>query len=163
MTQDARPVIAAFDGSPESTAAVREAAMLFGGRPLLVATVWEPGLAMAVTAAPDAMGMGMPYALPSPEEIETVDRVRREHAAAIAETGAQLARSLGASAEPVVIEDAANVGGSVAALAEQRDAAAIVVGSRGLGAVKARLLGSTSRRLLHDAPCSVVVVPPHRS
>ena len=42
--------------------------------------------------------------------------------------------------------------------AEERDAAMIVVGSRGLGAIKARVLGSTSRKLLHDTHRPVLVV-----
>jgi len=46
------------------------------------------------------------------------------------------------------------------ALARDVDAALIVVGSRGLGAVRAALLGSFSTSVLADAPCPVVVVPP---
>jgi len=37
-------------------------------------------------------------------------------------------------------------------------AAAVVVGSRGLGGVRSKLLGSTSRRLLRDARRPVLVV-----
>jgi nucleotide-binding universal stress UspA family protein len=44
------------------------------------------------------------------------------------------------------------------AVAEDRDARAIVVGSRGLGGFKARFLGSTSRKLLHDTHRPVLVV-----
>jgi nucleotide-binding universal stress UspA family protein len=51
-----------------------------------------------------------------------------------------------------------NVAETLIAIAEERDAAAIVVGSRGLGAVKSRLLGSTSRKVLHDTRRPVLVV-----
>jgi nucleotide-binding universal stress UspA family protein len=34
----------------------------------------------------------------------------------------------------------------------------LVLGSRGLGAVRGRLLGSVSQTMLHQAPCSVAVV-----
>ena len=159
MSEDVRPVVAAFDGSPESTAAVREAAALFGHRPIVVLTVWEPNLATAIATTPDVMGT--PYSLPNPEDVETVDRIREDHAAAVAQSGAELARSLGATAEPLVIGDGLNVADTVASVAKERDAAAIVVGSRGLGAVKARLMGSTSRRLLHDSPRPILVVPSH--
>jgi nucleotide-binding universal stress UspA family protein len=42
--------------------------------------------------------------------------------------------------------------------ARRKQAAMIVIGSRRLGGVRA--FGSVSRRVVHDAPCSVLVVPP---
>jgi nucleotide-binding universal stress UspA family protein len=156
MQDDARPVIVAFDGSAAARAAALAAAALFRDRPLLIVSVWEPGLAMAAQTQPDALGMT--YPLPSPEDIATVDRLQREHAAAIAEAGARLVRDLGATAEALPVAEGADVAETVAATAEQRDAAAVVVGSRGLGGVKSKLLGSTSRRLLHDSRRPVLVV-----
>lgn len=44
--------------------------------------------------------------------------------------------------------------------AKQRSAKMVVVGSRGLGKVRA-ILGSQSRRLISIAPCPVMVVPDH--
>ncbi|MBI5105354.1 MAG: universal stress protein [Solirubrobacterales bacterium] len=49
---------------------------------------------------------------------------------------------------------------ALCAMARQHDAAAIVVGSRGRGPVRAGLLGSTSRELVRRAPCPVVICPP---
>jgi nucleotide-binding universal stress UspA family protein len=37
-------------------------------------------------------------------------------------------------------------------------AAMVVVGSRGVGGLRGRLLGSVSQRLTHEAPCPVVVI-----
>jgi nucleotide-binding universal stress UspA family protein len=161
MPDDARPVLVAFDGSAEARAAVLAAAALFRDRPLVIVSVWEPGLAMAAQTYPDALGMT--YPLPAADEIATVDRLQREHAAAIAEAGAHLARDRGATAEALPVAEGVNVADTVAATAEQRDAAALVVGSRGLGGVRSRLLGSTSRRLLHDSrrPVLVVRAPEH--
>ena len=42
--------------------------------------------------------------------------------------------------------------------ARKRDAAAIVVGSRGLKGLRARLEGSTSNAVVKNAPCPVLVV-----
>jgi nucleotide-binding universal stress UspA family protein len=155
-------VLVAFDGSRESEAAVRAAAELFQGRTLLVASVWEPGMAMALTSYPDPAGVA--YAVPTADQIALVDRAQETHAAAMADAGARLARELGATAQALPVPDSVNVAETVAAAAQQHDAAAVVVGSRGLGGVKARLLGSTSRRLLHDARVPVLVVrAPDRS
>lgn len=45
------------------------------------------------------------------------------------------------------------------ALAENRDAALVVVGSTGRGAVGRVVPGSTGERLLHGSPCPVAIVP----
>jgi nucleotide-binding universal stress UspA family protein len=156
MSDDTRPVVVAFDASAEAQAAARAAATLFTSRLVVVVSVWEPGLAIAVTSAPDATGLAYPP--PTPEQIEAIDRAQREHATSAAEAGARLVRELGGTAEALAVAESANVAETVAAIAEERDAAALVVGSRGLGAVKARLLGSTSRKLLEDTRRPVVIV-----
>ena len=153
---DVRPVLLAYDGSPVAQAALREAVALLGGRPLIVASVWEPGLAM-VTMMPPAGEPSMGH-LPDPDEVAAIDRVESGHAEDLAHAGARMARELGATAEALSIPDSANVAATLIEIADQRDACAIVVGSRGLGAFKARVLGSTSRRLVHDAHCPVLVV-----
>ena len=68
---DVRPVVLAYDGSAEAEVALREAVALFGQRPLIVASVWEPGLAM-MTMMPPAGEPGMGY-LPDPDEVAAID------------------------------------------------------------------------------------------
>ena len=49
---------------------------------------------------------------------------------------------------------------TLARRAHDHDAQLLVVGSRGMGALRTALLGSVSAELLRSAPCPVVVVPP---
>lgn len=156
MAHDMRPVVVSFDGSAASEAALRVAVQELPGRHLVVVSVWEPSFTTAMLAPTDPSAVA--YGLPNPDEIMTVDRLQREHAGAVADAGVALAEQLGATAEPVSARDDDNVARTVIAAAERCDAAMIVIGSRGLGAVKARLLGSTTRRLLHDARRPVLVV-----
>lgn len=50
---------------------------------------------------------------------------------------------------------------SIAVNAKELGADAIVVGTRGRGPFTSALLGSVTQRLLHDAECVIVAVPPH--
>lgn len=43
--------------------------------------------------------------------------------------------------------------------AKEFQATQIVMGNRGLGAIKRTVLGSVSYKVLHDAPCPVTIVP----
>jgi len=151
-----QPIVVAFDGSDEARAALAAAAALFPSRLLIVVSVWEAGLAFAFHAPGSAPAPA--YALPTPEEVATIDRIERQQAVAVATEGARLATEAGARAQPLPMSDYRNVGETIVAVAEEHDAAAIVVGSRGFGAVKAKLLGSTSRRCLHEADRPVLVV-----
>jgi nucleotide-binding universal stress UspA family protein len=156
MTDDARPVVVAYDGSDAAGAAVRAAAELFPDRRLVVVTVWEPGLAMAMAQTRDPTGVG--YIQPGPAELVAIDRAERDHAAEAAEQGARLAAEAGATAEPRALEDADGAARTIAAFADECEAGAVVVGSRGLGGMRARMFGSTSRTLLERSDRPVVVV-----
>lgn len=49
----------------------------------------------------------------------------------------------------------------VADAARETGAELIVMGSRGRTAIAGAVLGSTSQRILHEAPCPVMIVPVH--
>jgi nucleotide-binding universal stress UspA family protein len=159
MSTDARPAVVAFDGSAEARAAITSAVALFPGRRLVVVSVWEPGLALALAPTRDMTGVGYPP--PSAAEVAALDDAQKNHAVEVADAGVALARELGATAEANPVADEAHVADTLAAVAERVDACAIVVGSRGLGGVRSRLFGSTSRDVLQrtDRPVLVVKAP----
>ena len=86
---------------------VREASVLFAGRPALLVTVWEPGLGAVAVVVPDAFGM---TTLPlDPATMAAVDRLQHEHASRVAAEGAELARSLAFAAEAHTVTDEVDV------------------------------------------------------
>src|SRR4051795_1840999 len=126
-----RPVLISYDGSEIAQRALRHAAELFPGRPAVVATVWEPGLAlMGGWAAPDPAGSAFPTAMTTDfDRVDQVDRAQEDHAERIAADGTKLAGSLGLPAEPHVVADEVDVADTLLDLAREVDAAVIVAGS----------------------------------
>ncbi len=74
------------------------------------------------------------------------------------ELAARLADELGEEGETVVVEATSPAHG-LHELAEDTGAALLVVGSTGRGPIGRVLAGSTARKLLHGAPCPVLVAP----
>jgi nucleotide-binding universal stress UspA family protein len=149
-------VIIAYDGSAAAREALAAAAKLLSGCHILVVTVWEAGLAYMMPTAP-AEGMMMTQPV-NPMLAHDLDATLKSEAERVAREGAEAAASLGLDAEPLSVPDARDVARTVIDMARERRAAAIVVGSRGLSGVRARLEGSTSKGLLAHAPCPVLVV-----
>ena len=156
MAAPAAPVLIGYDGSEVARAAVRRAAELFAGRPAVLATVWEPGLAAVPVGLPDTIGAG---SLPlDPETVEAVNRAEREHASTIAGDGADFARSLGLVAEPQAVPDEVDVAATLLGIARERGAAVVVVGSHGISGLRPRLLGSVSRKVVEHCDRPVLVI-----
>ncbi len=157
----AAPVLIGYDGSDTARRAVRETAELFGSRRALVVTVWEPGLPYELAGMQPGAG-SMDISPPVVVDVETaqeIDDTLQARADRIAQSGTELARSLGLRAEPLVVADEkANVADAIVELARKRDVAAVVIGSRGLTGLRARLEGSTSNAVLKHSPCPVLTV-----
>ena len=156
MADPAAPVLIGYDGSEVARAAVRHAAELFAGRPAVLATVWEPGLAAVSMGLSDTIGVGnLP---PDPATVEAVDRAGREHASTVADDGAEFARSLGLVVEPHAVPDEGNVAETLLGIARERGAAVVVVGSHGISGLRPRLLGSVSRKVVEHCDRPVLVI-----
>ena len=156
MTAADAPVLIAYDGSDTARRAVREAAKLFGSRQVLVVTVWEPALAYE-TAMP-SVGLELEAVPVDVEGAREVEEELHQRARRTAQDGAELAQSAGLQAKGLAVADEFHVADAIVGLAREKGVAAIVVGSRGLTGLRARLEGSTSNAVLKHAPCPVVVV-----
>jgi len=145
-------IVIGYDGSVDSRRAVAAARALDADRALVV-NVWKPSLAVGTPPVP----MGGGPVLPTPGDDERLEAAARE----TAEEGTALALEAGVAAEPILVRGASagEIGKHLAALAQERDATAIVVGRRGVSRLEAVVLGSVSDATVREAHCPVLVVP----
>jgi nucleotide-binding universal stress UspA family protein len=147
------PALIAFDGSPTALRALREAAELFAPRAGLVVVVWEAGAAYDFATIPSAS-----LELPPLRRAAELDQALYADAERLARHGAAVARSLGMPADALAVADELTVSETLVRIADDVDAAAIVVGRHDHSALHDVLVGSTAKGLLRRAPCPVLVV-----
>ena len=139
-----KKILIATDGSPAALQAVElglELAEEHGAQVTFV----------HVAPAADVLPVGLPIAGPVsvPHELDEHDRTSLDEALELAEERGvpALTRLLVGGAARQIVGYADEIGADV-----------IVVGSRGLGALGSTLLGSVSRKVLHDAKRPVLIV-----
>jgi nucleotide-binding universal stress UspA family protein len=143
------PILICYDGSSGSVHAIEVAATLFGGRRVVVVDVAPP---LTAEESLSAAGGGVPgYVF---EDVNMASAKER------AEQGAKIARSSGFTAEARGVVSAPTWDGIVD-VADELDAAVIVVGSRGLTGVRELVEGSLSHQVAEHAGRPVLIVPPH--
>jgi nucleotide-binding universal stress UspA family protein len=157
----AAPILIAYDGTPSSDHAVREAGRLLRRRRALVVVVYKEGIGFELMELPTAT-VGLP---PAPLDVRTaieVDEELAERSQRLAQQGAELARDAGFEPEALAVADDADtpVAQTIVGLAADRSADAIVIGAHGHGRLSEAVLGSTSRDVIRRAPCPVVVARP---
>ena len=145
-------VLLAYDGSESAQAAIQQAASLFPDRPLLVLSV-----ARSVAATGSASIAGIPAGVAG-EAIIRLDEETRRQAEALADEGATAAEAAGLEATAVGALSDGTVWGAIVRVAEDKNVAAVMVGSRGRSDLRSALLGSVSSGVLHHCDRPVVVV-----
>src|SRR4051812_1757380 len=142
------PLLLCYDGSEGAERAIRAASMLFGDRRAIVLDVGPPLTAAESMAVISPVVPGAAF-----EELNAADALSR------ACVGADAARRAGFEAEARAEIDAPTWEGIVA-VADEIDAAVIVVGTRGLSGARELFEGSVSHQLAEHAGRPVLMVPP---
>jgi nucleotide-binding universal stress UspA family protein len=146
-------ILVCYDGSADAGAAAERTAKLFPGMPVTVLTVWEPYVEMLTQN-----GFGLAYAPPL-TDVEQVDAAVEKEARATAQHGTERLRHNGIAVEPRVEPQRTSVSARILAVADEVDADAIALGTRGRGGIKSLLLGSVSHAVVQHADRPVLVVP----
>jgi nucleotide-binding universal stress UspA family protein len=159
--EDAAPILIAYDGSPSSDHAIREAGGLLAGRRALVVVVYKQGIGFELMELPNITGGLPPPQLDVRAAIE-VDEDLAERSQVLAQRGAEVARDAGFEPEALAVADEVDmpVAETIVNVAADRGAAAIVIGAHGHSRLSEVVLGSTSRDVIRRAPCPVVVARP---
>lgn len=146
-------ILVCYDGSADAKAAIEHAGELFDSQPAIVLTVWQP---FAEVLAGTPLGWGF---APGVLDIEKADDASREAAEQLAAEGTELARQAGFNARPRACTQLTTTASAILSEADAVNAAAIVMGSRGLTGMKSLLLGSVSHAVIQHADRAVIVVP----
>jgi nucleotide-binding universal stress UspA family protein len=144
------PILICFDDSPEAVRAIKAAAALLGPRRAVVVDVLPWMTAAESVAASSSIVPGTAF-----------DEVNEAEARRIAGRGAEIARSAGFEAEPRG-ELASSTWAGIVGVADELDAAVIVIGPRGLTGMKKIFDASVSQQVAEHAGRPVLIVPPPR-
>lgn len=144
-------VLIGTDGSNQAVEAAASGLSLLGGveRVTVLCVVDNSAIELAGRESGFAGGMA------TDEEIAASRTAANSEATAALE---QTVAALGTTAPVDTRIEEGDAGPALCRVAEELDAAAVVVGSEGKGAIKRVILGSVSSHVTNNAPCPVVVV-----
>src|SRR6476469_3904741 len=123
-----KPILIAYDGSDGAKAAIEAAGRLFPGRAAEIVSVWH---SLASAASASLVALPPNVAAGGSHEL---DRESEQKASTLAEEGAAAAKDVGLDATGAAVVCRGQVWATIIKAANERDAEAIVVGSRGRSA-----------------------------
>lgn len=147
-------ILICYDGSADSQSGVEHAARLFPGTSVRILTVWETLVDLISRSAAGTGWVGY-----TGDDGTDFDRAASEAAEARAQEGAERARAAGLEATPAIRSRTSSIADAVLAEADEVDAGAILVGTRGLTGVKSLFLGSVSHAVVQHSGRPVIIVP----
>jgi nucleotide-binding universal stress UspA family protein len=148
---DDQPVLICYDDTDGSRRAIEAAAELLGPRRAVVLDVFPP-LTLSQVTALESTGA------PGGAEFQSDNEQAAFHQAS---DGAEQARLAGFSAEPRTVIATPTWQG-ITQVADEIDAAVIVIGSRGFKGLREAVEGSVSHSVAEHAGRPVLIVPPSR-
>jgi nucleotide-binding universal stress UspA family protein len=150
-TTPSRPILICYDGSAGARRAIETAGELFPGHRVIVLHAWSP---VSVVAASYGGALSMPV---------WDDDALQAEASKVTEAGCKLATNAGLKAQPEIAEvSSEGTWHTILDIANQYDAELIVLGARGLSAVRSIVLGSVSYSVAQHPHLPVPIVPPDR-
>jgi nucleotide-binding universal stress UspA family protein len=164
-----RPSVLGYDGSDFAKRAIEQSAEIVGGGPAVVVTIFESvGSALLRHAPSEKTELGRQFKEIAEDVVNELDSGAATRAEATAGEGAELARAAGFAAKPLAHRalsrtaerTSVTVWRAILDIADERDAAVVVVGARGASGLSSALLGSVSYGLVHNSNRPVLVVPP---
>jgi nucleotide-binding universal stress UspA family protein len=147
----AGPLLLCYDGSADAVHAIEHAGAMFPGKRAVVAMVWERFASFDAGAWLDEIGS-------STVDDHYLDRRQAEQAARVAADGVRVAQRAGLEAEPLAVEATGPVWQAILELADEHDAATIVMGSRGLTGLRSVLHGSVSSAVADRAERPTLII-----
>ena len=145
-------ILICYDSSESAQQAVLATAATSSGRPAILLHVWSP---------PDrvlADSFGTPVE-PDHPSFAGLERLSKERAEQVVRAGRAWAEQCGLSTEGITRRNESSVWQTILDTADELEAEAIVVGTRGTTAAQSQLLGSVSNAVIHHAHRPVLVVP----
>ena len=144
-------ILIAYDGSADADAAIDHAGKILRDQQATILTVWERVVdALARSGSVFALG---------DVDYESLDRESEDQARQRAQKGAERAEQAGLKAKVEVRPRDDSIASTLLAAADELEAEAILMGTRGLTGLKSLFLGSVSHAVLQHADRAVIVVP----
>lgn len=154
MSETPDKLLIGYDGSDEATQAIRRAGPLLAPRTAIVAYVWESFAELLLHSDISGMTGAMR------EAADEFDGDSIEQAAATAAAGAAIAAEAGFESRQATARGKPKAWPTLLRLADEEDAAAIVIGCPGVGTMRGSILGSVASGVLHHSARPVLLVPP---